>query len=79
MDVLTTEHKNLGSNPTINDRAVTSLPNGLPVPVLNNFMVSQTKYIDTNKNVLWMNDVSERFSNVKSTYQYRYAKCFFFK
>ena len=23
MDVLTTEHKNLGSNPTINDRAVT--------------------------------------------------------
>ena len=22
MDVLTTEHKNLGSNPTINDRAV---------------------------------------------------------
>ena len=25
MDVLTTEHKNLGSNPTINDRAVTSI------------------------------------------------------
>ena len=24
MDVLTTEHKNLGSNPTINDRAVTA-------------------------------------------------------
>ena len=25
MDVLTTEHKNLGSNPTINDRAVTHI------------------------------------------------------
>ena len=24
MDVLKTEHKNLGSNPTINDRAVTA-------------------------------------------------------
>ena len=26
MDVLTTEHKNLGSNPIINDRAVTIGP-----------------------------------------------------
>ena len=28
MDVLTTEHKNLGSNPTINDRAVTIIIHG---------------------------------------------------
>ena len=34
MDVLTTEHKNLGSNPTINDRAVTGVDGKIVIDIM---------------------------------------------